>query len=400
MASIPVAAVSARGLPSVSDGVEHRHVGDQRRGIDAALFGAFDGDDRDGSRFRAGAGGCRHQRQRQAPAPRKSDAPDAVELVARTEQISGELGHIHRAAAAEPDDRMDARRPLPGRNRRQQRRRDWDRPRPRRTGRRRGLLLAVRPAAGRAGPSAVTAWSVTSSTGPPAAVPASSGVRPCPIIRRGPGWRIVAVGHLAAVAAQRGAFQMRSRSSRPISARAGLGTGWSLSCSSSRRRHPLVKVDARRNQRLGGGGKLLDHLRSLAPAWPSRRSGRRPHAALSSPVSTARWVSSQAMMCISRVVTLSDSQAKPTRTKGSSAVAVGPAGSVEIGPRLVGQQHRLGIKAFHQARRDAAACRCNVGCRRCPSYAATISAGFSERKAAAAFWLRSVPLRDIGTLTQ
>ena len=54
-------------------------------------------------------------------------------------------------------------------------------------------------------------------------------------------------------------------------------------------------------------------------------------------------------MCMIRVVTFSDSQAKPTRANGSSAGAVVAAGIVEIGPRLVGQQHRLGVEASRPA---------------------------------------------------
>ena len=41
---------------------------------------------------------------------RDADAPDRVEIVAGAEQIGGELGDIHRAAAAEADDRGHARR--------------------------------------------------------------------------------------------------------------------------------------------------------------------------------------------------------------------------------------------------------------------------------------------------
>ena len=56
-------------------------------------------------------------------------------------------------------------------------------------------------------------------------------------------------------------------------------------------------------------------------------------------------------MCMIRVVTLSDSQAKPTRANGSRAWRI-PAGLVEIGARLVGQEHRLGVKRVDQPRRD------------------------------------------------
>ena len=71
-----------------------------------------------------------------------------------------------------------------------------------------------------------------------------------------------------------------------------------------------------------------------------------------SPDSIARWVSSQATMCMIRVVTFSDSQAKPTRANGSSVDALVAAGVVEIGPRLVGEQHRLGVERVDQARGD------------------------------------------------
>ena len=57
-------------------------------------------------------------------------------------------------------------------------------------------------------------------------------------------------------------------------------------------------------------------------------------------------------MCMIRVVTFSDSQAKPTRANGSSVAALVAAGIVEIGPRLVGKQHRLGVQRVDQPRRD------------------------------------------------
>jgi hypothetical protein len=70
----------------------------------------------------------------------------------------------------------------------------------------------------------------------------------------------------------------------------------------------------------------------IARAWPAsppaRRLGlgrlaqpprrRQRIAGVISPACTARWVSSQAMMCISRVVTLSDSHEKATRLSASS----------------------------------------------------------------------------------
>ena len=58
-------------------------------------------------------------------------------------------------------------------------------------------------------------------------------------------------------------------------------------------------------------------------------------------------------MCMIRVVTFSDSQAKPTRANGSRVGAVVAADVVEIGSRLVGEQHRLGVKRVDQPRGDA-----------------------------------------------
>ena len=72
-------------------------------GKDRELDPALASDDRDRRRFRAGAGGRRHERQREALPLGDIDPPDLLELVARAEQVSGELGDIHRAAAAETD---------------------------------------------------------------------------------------------------------------------------------------------------------------------------------------------------------------------------------------------------------------------------------------------------------
>ena len=58
-------------------------------------------------------------------------------------------------------------------------------------------------------------------------------------------------------------------------------------------------------------------------------------------------------MCMIRVVTFSDSQAKPTRANGSSLRALVAADVVEIGARLVREQHRLRIKRVDQPRGDA-----------------------------------------------
>ena len=102
---------------------------------------------------------------------------------------------------------------------------------------------------------------------------------------------------------------------------------------------PLPAAWRRRQDRCPGRGQAA-----------ARAGGRR--VAAISPLSTARWVSSQATMCMMRVVTFSDSQAKPTRAIGSSVSRSSRPGIVEIGARLVGEQHRLGIEGVDQPRRD------------------------------------------------
>ncbi len=86
--------------------VEHREVGGDGAGVNREFGPTLDRDDRDWRRFGAGAGGGRDEDQRQFLPLRHLDPPDRVEIIARTEQISGELGDIHRASAAEPDDRV------------------------------------------------------------------------------------------------------------------------------------------------------------------------------------------------------------------------------------------------------------------------------------------------------
>ncbi len=101
--------------------IEHRPIGGQRPGVDRQLDPPIAGGDRDGRGVRAGASGGRDQRQGQPLAFGDVHAPDRIEVVARPEQISGELGDIHRTAAAEPDHRPHRRR-LTGSNRGHQRR--------------------------------------------------------------------------------------------------------------------------------------------------------------------------------------------------------------------------------------------------------------------------------------
>ena len=89
-------------------GVEDRDVGQDERRRDAALFLGADGDDRDRRDFRAGAGGGRHQAERQARTPGVADAPGVVEVFAGAAQQGRELGDVERGAAAEADDPGDA----------------------------------------------------------------------------------------------------------------------------------------------------------------------------------------------------------------------------------------------------------------------------------------------------
>ena len=55
-------------------------------------------------RLRPGAGGGRHQRERQPLSLGQAHAPDLIQIVAGTEQICGKLRDIHRASAADGND--------------------------------------------------------------------------------------------------------------------------------------------------------------------------------------------------------------------------------------------------------------------------------------------------------
>ena len=105
---MPVAAVMAGGRPSVSSASRTAMSGRMTRRGDAALFLGADGDDRDRRDLRAGAGGGRHQAERQARPPGVADAPGVVEVFAGAAQKGGELGDVERGAAAEADDPGDA----------------------------------------------------------------------------------------------------------------------------------------------------------------------------------------------------------------------------------------------------------------------------------------------------
>ena len=84
---------------------------------------------------------------------------------------------------------------------------------------------------------------------------------------------------------------------------------------------PRIEVGTGADQPLRRRRQAAKTSGSVSWAWPSRRSGRRPSRPGISPDSIARWVSSQATMCMIRVVTLSDSQAKPTRAKARASSA-------------------------------------------------------------------------------
>jgi hypothetical protein len=88
--------------------IEHGVLRNERARGDTAFLVARQGDDRDRRRFRSGAGGRRHQHEGKGGSGRVADAPDIVERIARSEQIGGKLGDIHRAAAAEADHRSNA----------------------------------------------------------------------------------------------------------------------------------------------------------------------------------------------------------------------------------------------------------------------------------------------------
>ncbi len=105
---MPVAAVTSARQADRQLRVEDSPVGGQRTGVDGELHAALAGDDRDRRRLGPGTGRGRHEHQRQARALGDVDAPDAVEIVAGAEQIGRKLGDIHRAPAAEADDRSHA----------------------------------------------------------------------------------------------------------------------------------------------------------------------------------------------------------------------------------------------------------------------------------------------------
>ncbi|MNL67819.1 hypothetical protein D3C87_1924530 [compost metagenome] len=66
--------------------VKNGDIGQDNRRRHAALLVAADGDDRDGSDFRPGSGGSRHEHQRQAGALGIADAPRSVDIFTRAAQ--------------------------------------------------------------------------------------------------------------------------------------------------------------------------------------------------------------------------------------------------------------------------------------------------------------------------
>jgi hypothetical protein len=96
--------------------IEDGEIGGERRAVDAALLTAADRDHRYRRRFRTRAGCGWHLDQRKPPAGGFPDAPQILDVFARSEQIGREFGDIHRAAAAKAHDRGG---PLPSRHSRQ-----------------------------------------------------------------------------------------------------------------------------------------------------------------------------------------------------------------------------------------------------------------------------------------
>ena len=116
-------------------------------------------------------------------------------------------------------------------------------------------------------------------------------------------------------APRRGQKASASRSCRRWT---GLGATASTCAASSRPtrrcRFALASTNARARC-----GSAATKSASNCGAWPSRRFPSSASRGCISPASIARCVSSQAMTCISRVVTFNDSHEKPTRISGSSA---------------------------------------------------------------------------------
>jgi hypothetical protein len=181
MASMPVAAVTWRGEAQCQFGVEQRVPGDQRQAADAALLPVGQGDHRHRRGFGAGAGGGGDEDQRQAGARGLADAPDRVDVVARTDEVGGELGDIHRAAAAEADHGGAARPASAAASRVAS---DGSASTRSKTTTSRSRPSAASGASVR--PAARTPASVTKSSGPGGSSAGSAAVAPRPAMTRGP----------------------------------------------------------------------------------------------------------------------------------------------------------------------------------------------------------------------
>ena len=107
MASMPVAAVTCAGRPSVSSGSRIAQSGSNRGADDALLFGCGRRDDRNRRHLRTGPGRRRHQQQRKTFALGKADAVDIVEAVRGLGEIGHKLRGIERAAASDRGDQFD-----------------------------------------------------------------------------------------------------------------------------------------------------------------------------------------------------------------------------------------------------------------------------------------------------
>jgi hypothetical protein len=184
------------------------------------------------------------------------------------------------------------------------------------------------------------------------------------------------------------------RSSRPISARAGL-------CGARSRialvdtLDPRVKVGARADQPLADSGSWSTTAGSLSCAWPSRRSGRRPSDRPISPDSIARWVSSRATMCMISGRHLQGLAGEANAGERVQSRAIVAADVVEIVARFIGEQHRLGVKRVDKARRNAHLLLRKDPTRPLPTKVPSFtSSGNAQVRSPAAHFARIVPPRD------
>ena len=107
MASMPVAAVTWAGRPSVNSGSRIAQSGSSRGETTPFFLGCRRRDDRDRRHLRAGSGGRRRQQQRKAFTLGKADAVDIVEAIRGFGEIGHELRGIERTATPDRGDQFD-----------------------------------------------------------------------------------------------------------------------------------------------------------------------------------------------------------------------------------------------------------------------------------------------------